>query len=259
LALGAASGVLAGLLGIGGGAVMVPFIAWLLERRGVDPSLAVKLAIATAMATVLFTSISSLRAHWKHGSVRWDLFKGLAPGIVAGSLIASLGVFVLLKGKVLALLFAGFLAFSATQMAFGRQPKAGRVLPGAAGRFSVGVGAGFLSGLVGAGGGFLLVPFLRWCNVPMQQVVGTSAALGLPIALVNSLGYVAGGWHQAASVQSALGFVWLPGLLVLASASVLTAPMGARMAHRMDVVHLRRIFAVLLYALAGYMLWRGIS
>lgn len=259
LSLGAASGLLAGLLGIGGGALMVPFISFILSRRGVEPALAVKMAIATAMATVLFTSASSLRAHWKHGAVRWDLVRGLVPGIVAGSLLASLGAFALLKGGVLALLFAAFLVFSATQMLLDRKPGPSRAMPQGVGRFGAGVGAGFLSGLVGAGGGFVLVPFMAWCNVPMRQVVGTSAALGFPIALTNTFGYVAGGWGLARSPAGSLGYVWLPGLMVLATASVLTAPLGARLAHALDVKRLKRAFAVVLYALAAYMLWKSLA
>ena len=115
-ALGLGTGFLAGLLGIGGGMLMVPFITFILAGRGVEADLAVKMAIATSMATIIFTSISSVRAHHKRGAVRWDIVKGLAPGIVLGSAIASLGIFALLKGSWLALFFAAFVGFSATQM-----------------------------------------------------------------------------------------------------------------------------------------------
>ena len=158
--LGICTGFLAGLLGIGGGMVMVPFITFMLSHRGVDADLAVKMAIATSMATIIFTSISSVRAHHQRGAVRWDIAKGLAPGIVLGSLVGSIGVFAVLKGTTLALVFAGFISFSATQMILGRAPKPGRTMPGLAGQLGAGTVIGLVSGLVGAGGGFISVPFI---------------------------------------------------------------------------------------------------
>ena len=180
--LGVVTGFLAGLLGIGGGMVMVPFITLLMGSRGVAGDLAVKMAIAT--------SLSSVRAHHQRGAVRWDLVRGLAPGIVAGSLLGSLGVFALLKGSSLALVFGLFVAFSASQMILNRKPKPTRQMPGRAGQFGAGAGIGLLSGLVGAGGGFISVPFMTWCNVAIHNAVATSAALGFPIALANTVGYL---------------------------------------------------------------------
>ena len=259
LGLGAAGGLMAGLLGVGGGMVLVPFLTAMLSSRGVPLDVAVKMGIATGMATIVFTSISSQRAHHQRGAVRWDFVRSIAPGIMLGAALASLGVFSLLKGQSLALVFAVFVAFSATQMMLGRQPKAGRTMPGTPGRVAAGTGIGFLSGLVGAGGGFISVPFMTWCNVPMHQAVGTSAALGLPIALFNSVGYIISGWSVAGRPEYALGYIWLPALLTLVSCSVLTAPIGARLAHALDVRPLKRIFAIMLYALAAYMLYKGIS
>ena len=138
--LGLCTGFLAGLLGIGGGMIMVPFITIILSNRGVVPDLAVKMAIATSMATIIFTSLSSVRAHHKRGAVRWDIVKLLAPGIVIGAAIASLGVFSLLKGASLALVFAGFVSFSATQMLLNKKPKPSRTLPGTAGTLGAGSG-----------------------------------------------------------------------------------------------------------------------
>ena len=157
LLLGCFTGFLAGLLGIGGGMLMVPFITLLLSAHGVAAVLSVKMAIATSMTTILFTSISSVRAHHRRGAVRWDLVRTLAPGIVAGGLLAGAGVFTLLKGTTLALVFAVFVAFSATQMLLNKKPHASRQMPGTAGRFAAGGGIGFVSGLVGAGGGFIWV------------------------------------------------------------------------------------------------------
>jgi uncharacterized protein len=257
--LGIGTGFLAGLLGIGGGMLMVPFITLILTGRGVAPDLAVKMAIATSMATIIFTSVSSVRAHHKRGAVRWDIVKRLAPGIVLGAAVASLGVFAVLKGSWLALFFAAFVSFSATQMLFDKKPKASRTLPGTAGQLGAGGVIGFLSGLVGAGGGFVSVPFMTWCNVAIHNAVATSAALGFPIALANVAGYVIGGWSLTPALPGAFGFLYLPALALIAVASVLFAPLGARAAHAMNVKQLKRAFAFLLYGLAAYMLYKGLA
>ena len=258
LALGCCTGFLAGLLGVGGGMMLVPFVTILLTNRGVAPALAVKMAIATSMATILFTSVSSLRAHHKLGAVRWDLVRGLAPGIVGMGLATGAFIFPLIDGALLALCFAGFVGYSATQMLLGRKPSPSRQMPGLAGRLGAGALIGMLSGLVGAGGAFISVPFMVWCNVPIRQAVATSAALGLPIALASTAGNIVGGLGVGTTLPGAVGFIYLPALAALSVASVSMAPLGARTANRMDVDRLRRLFALLLYALAGYMLYRGL-
>jgi uncharacterized membrane protein YfcA len=257
--LGVATGFLAGLLGIGGGMVMVPFLTYLLGQQGVSPDLAVKMAIATSMATIIFTSVSSVRAHHKRGAVRWPLVQGLAPGIVLGSLIGSLGVFAFLKGSFLALFFAGFVSFSATQMFLDKKPAPSRQVPGTVGLLGAGSFIGFLSGLVGAGGGFVSVPFMTWCNVAIHNAVATSAALGFPIALANVVGYIISGQDVPNLPEYAFGYLWLPALVVIASCSVFMAPLGASAAHRLPVKQLKRVFASILYVLAAYMLYKGLS
>jgi uncharacterized membrane protein YfcA len=257
LLLGSITGFLAGLLGVGGGMMQVPFMTIILTARGLATPLAVKMAIATSMATIMFTSLSSVRAHHGRGAVRWDIVRTLAPGIVAGGLIAGAGIFALIKGSALAVVFAVFVGFSATQMLLDRKPAATRQLPGTPGRLAAGGLIGLVSGLVGAGGAFISVPFMTWCNVTIRHAVGTSAALGFPIALANTLGYVVGGWGVEGGPPGSVGYLWLPGLAVIASASVFTAPLGARTAHSIDVAKLKRIFAVMLYALAAYMVSRA--
>ena len=257
--LGIGTGFLAGLLGIGGGMLMVPFITIIMSHRGVAPDLAVKMAIATSMATIIFTSMSSVWAHHRRGGVRWDIVKRLAPGIVAGSIIGSLGVFALLKGSYLAIFFGLFVSFSATQMFLNKKPTPARQMPGAAGQFAAGSFIGFLSGLVGAGGAFISVPFMTWCNVPIHNAVATSAALGFPIAVANVLGYVISGQTVQNLPDASFGYIWLPALVVIAICSFLTAPLGARAAHSIPVGKLKRVFACVLYVLAAYMLYKGLS
>ena len=259
LALGLAAGFLAGLLGIGGGMLLVPFLTFILSQRGVPEGLTVKMAIATSMATIMFTSLSSVNAHHRRGAVRWDLVKGLTPGIVLGGLMSGAGLFALLKGAWLALVFAAFVSFSGWQMLRNRRPAPSRQMPGPVGQLGAGAGIGLLSGLVGAGGGFVSVPFMVWCNVPVHQAVATSAALGFPIALANTVGYVIGGWGVESGLDGGFGYLYLPALAVIAAASVTMAPLGARTAHAMNVAQLKKAFASLLFLLAAYMCWKGLT
>ncbi|MET3378413.1 Uncharacterized membrane protein YfcA [Variovorax sp. YR752] len=257
-ALGLGTGFLAGLLGIGGGMLMVPFITIIMGHRGVPADLAVKMAIATSMATIIFTSVSSVRAHHRRGAVRWDIVRRLAPGIVIGSLAGSLGVFSLLKGTALAIFFALFVGFSATQMFLDKKPAPTRQMPGTGGQLAAGGAIGFISGLVGAGGGFISVPFMTWCNVSIHNAVATSAALGFPIAVANVLGYAVSGQSVQGLPAGSFGYIWLPALAVIALCSVFTAPLGAKAAHSLPVKKLKRVFASILYLLAAYMLWKGL-
>jgi uncharacterized protein len=259
LLLGAAAGFLAGLLGIGGGMMMVPFITWMLSHRGVEPGLAVKMAIATSMATIVFTSVSSLRAHHGRGAVRWTIVRAMSPGIVIGGLLSGAGAFALLQGAWLAVVFAVFVGYSATRMLLRRKTAASQELPAPLVQSVVGAAIGFLSGLVGAGGAFLSVPFMTRCSVPIHNAVATSAAMGLPIALASTVGYVAGSWRLQSPVSGSLGYVVLPMLAIIALASMTTAPLGARVAHATDTRRLSGLFAGLLYLLALYMVWRGLT
>ncbi len=257
--LGLLTGFMAGLLGIGGGLLTVPFTTFILSARGIEADLCVKMAIATSMATILFTSMSSVRAHHARGAVRWDLVRRLAPGIVAGAGLASLGLFAVLKGTTLACIIAGVIGFSATGLLRDKAPNPGRSMPGATGLGAAGVVIGLVAGLVGAGGGFISVPFLMAHHVAVIEAVATSAALGFPIALANAAGYAISGQGAAGLPPWSLGYIWLPALAVIAGCSVLTAPLGADMAHRLPVALLRRGFAMVLYSLAAYMLWRGLG
>ena len=255
LLLGTATGFLAGLLGIGGGMVMVPFITFILTSRGFPAEHTLKVAVATSLATICFTSLSSVRAHHRRGAVLWPIVRLLTPGILLGSIVGA-QIAVALPGNVLSVLFAVFVAFSATQMFLDRKPKPSRTLPGRLGTFGVGGVIGIVSSLVGAGGAFISVPFMTWCNVKIHNAVGTSAALGFPIALAGTLGYIWAGQGLQTMPPGTVGYLYLPALLVVSLASICTAPLGARTAHRMDIRPLKKVFAAMLYVLSAYFLLR---
>lgn len=176
-----------------------------------------------------------------------------------GSAIASVGVFAMLKGASLAIFFGLFVGFSATQMFLDKKPAPSRQMPGFGGQLAAGGVIGFLSGLVGAGGGFISVPFMAWCNIAIHNAVATSAALGFPIAVANVAGYVVSGLNVENLPTGAFGYIWVPALVVIAVCSVFTAPMGAKAAHSLPVKKLKRIFASILYLLAAYMFYKGLT
>jgi uncharacterized membrane protein YfcA len=256
LVLGAATGFAAGLLGIGGGMLMVPFITFLLVQKNFPEAVVVHMAIATSLATIMFTSISSVRAHHKRGAVSWPIVKLLAPGILIGSFIGP-WIGKQMNSSALALFFGLFVAASATQMLLDKKPAGSRELPKGPGLFAAGGGIGILSGLVGAGGGFISVPFMTWCNVKIHNAVATSAALGFPIAVAGTLSNIYFGMGIPDLPAGSLGFIYLPALVVIAITSVMTAPLGARTAHNMPVKTLKKAFALMLYVLAAYMLYKG--
>lgn len=257
LLLGLGGGFFAGLLGIGGGMVLVPFFTMVFTWQNMSPDLVVHASIATAMATILFTSISSTLAHHRRGAVLWRVTLMIVPGLVVGGLLAGGAVFSLVPTSWLALVFGLFVGYSALGMFRSRPPKASGRLPGPLGVGAVGAGIGFASGLVGAGGGFLTVPFLSRCNVPLHQAIATSASLGFPIALTNTVGYIYSGWDVARGEAGMLGYVMWPALLVVALGSIFMAPRGAALAHSLPVARLRQVFALILLSLACYMLWKS--
>lgn len=253
LATGLAVGFFAGLLGIGGGAVLVPILVLVFTAQGLAPDHVIHLALGTAMASIMFTSVSSMRAHHAHGAVDWRIARAIAPGILAGSFCAAL-VAGLIPKRPLGLMFTGLVFYAATQILLDLRPKQARELPGAAGLFAAGAGIGAVSSLLAAGGAFLCIPFLTWCSVPLRRAIGTAAAVGLPIAIAGALGYVIQGLRAEGLPSPSLGYVYLPALVLVVPTSMLAAPLGARVAHRLPVKRLRIIFALLLYALAVRML-----
>lgn len=258
LLLGMISGVLAGLLGIGGGMILVPFLTFLLLQQGVPGELVVHSSIATSLAIIIFTSISSMRAHHKAGAVRWEIVKFIAPGLLLGGFLGS-KVVTHLPTRELALVFGAFVLFSAYQMFADKKPKPSRELPGAVGLGAAGTVIGAASSIVGAGGGFLSVPFMVWSNVPVRNAVATSAALGFPIAVFSSVGYVVNGWALQGMPAGSTGYIYWPAVACVAAMSVLTAPKGAKLAHSLPVAKLKRVFAVVLTAVALSMIQKAVS
>lgn len=251
---GAFVGVLAGLLGIGGGMTLVPIIAMLLAAQQFAPDHVVHMALATCMASIIFTSASSVREHLKFNGVDFNIVKRMAPGMVVGSLCAT-SVSAWIPQRHLALSFAVIVFFGATQIMLNKKPKAARTLPSAGPLFFVGLVIGIISGLVSAGGAFLTIPFMLWCGVPMKKTIGTGAMLGIPLACVGTVGYVISGWSVTDLPPNTLGFILVPALAGIVCGSVVTAPFGARLTHKLPVQTLKRIFGCLLYVLAAKMLW----
>lgn len=249
LALGAVAGVLAGLLGVGGGLVIVPVLAWAFAAQGLAEQHVMHLALGTSLASIVFTSLSSIRAHHRRGAVHWPVVRRLAPGIVLGTL-AGAALAAALPTDILRRVFALFVFTVAAQIGFGVQPAAHRRLPGWAGLSAAGGGIGVVSAVVGIGGGSMTVPFLIWCNTAVREAVATSAAVGLPIALAGAAGYLLAGHGVAELPSAAIGYVHGPALAGIALASVVFAPLGAHLAHCLPVLALRRVFAGVL-ALIG--------
>jgi len=253
LAIGVTVGFLAGMFGIGGGMIMVPMLVFVFTANGFPSEHMMHLSLATSMATIVFTSLSSVGAHHRHGAVDWRVARAMAPGIVAGALSATL-VAGFVPTRALAVFFAVFMLYASLQMFFEVKPKPSRQLPGAAGLFGAGAGIGALSSVLAAGGAFLSIPFLVRCNVPLKRAIGTAAANGFPIAVAGTIGYILNGLRASGLPDGSLGYVYLPALAIVVAASMPLAPLGAKLAHRLPVKRLRIFLALMLLAIALRML-----
>ena len=253
LAVGAVVGFFAGLLGIGGGAIIVPLLVMLFTAQGLPMTNVLHLAVGTSMASILFTSVSSVRAHALRGVLRWDITLKITPGVLAGGLLgAYLTHYFSTFG--FAVFFTAFVFVMATNMLLDKRPNPSRDLPGALGMTIVGVLISGFSALAAVGGAAMTVPYLLYCNVPMLQAIGTAATIGFPIAVAGTIGFVATGLNAPELPAYSVGYVYLPALAGLTIASMLLAPVGAALAHRLPTKRLKQIFAVLLYVLALRML-----
>jgi uncharacterized membrane protein YfcA len=253
VSLGAFAGILAGLLGVGGGLIIVPVLTFIYTAQHLPDAHILHLALGTSLASIMFTSISSLRAHHQRGAVDWMVVRRISLGIMVGTFGGS-WVAAQLSTRFLKAFFIVFLYYVATQMLLNIKPKPHRQLPGLTAMFCVGSVIGGVSSLVGIGGGSLSVPFLTWCNVAIHRAIGTSAAIGFPIAVAGAVGYVVNGL-SAQLPQYCLGFVYLPALVGIATTSIITAPIGAKLAHSLPVDKLKKIFALLLIVMGTKMLW----
>ena len=253
--MGALAGMMAGLLGIGGGALIVPVLVIVFEMQRMDAGIVMQAALGTSLATIVFTALSSVLAHQRRGAVNWAIFRRITPGIVIGSLLGA-GIADSLSSRTLQVMFVVFMFAVAAQFARGTMAAAARGrLPGGVGMSAAGMAIGAASALFGIGGGSLSVPFMTWCSVPVRQAIATSAAIGLPIALSSTAGYIVAGWGDSRLPPWSLGYVVLPAFVGIVIASTLAAPVGARLAHRLPETTLRRIFALFVAILGARMLW----
>jgi uncharacterized membrane protein YfcA len=253
LLLGGVTGLCAGLFGIGGGGIMVPALAFMFTRQDFAPDQLLHIALATSMAAIVPTSLASARAHHRRNAVLWPVVKIITPGVLLGTFAATF-LASELAAAPLAIFFSVFMGGVALQMVLDRKPTPSRQLPGPVGLSLVGTGIGGVSALVAIGGGSLTVPFLAWCNVRLQSAIGTSAAVGIPIALAGATGYIVNGWSVSGLPAFTLGFVYWPAVVAIAAASFITAPLGSALAHRLPVPTLKKMFALLLALLAIQML-----
>ena len=258
-AIGALSGVLAGLFGIGGGLVIVPALNAVFAAGivAMAPEARMHVAIGSSLAVIVFTALSSVRAHHGYGAVLWPAVRGLAPGVVAGGLLGA-WLADALATRSLEIVFGIFAVLMAIQIGGARrvEPGARRPLPGLPGYLGAGTVIGTVSALGGIGGGIMTVPYLAWHSVPLRRAVGTAAACTLPVALSGALGYAVTG--QGASLPGwTTGYLYWPAIGMIALASMLPAPLGARLAHRLPFRQLRRLFALLLLVVAADMLIGG--
>lgn len=258
LAVSGLVGFLAGLLGIGGGMIMVPVILWVLHVQGLDSPHAQHIAVGTSFLVMVFTSFSSALAQHLKGAVRWDIVKRIVPAIMGGVLLgAVLARYIPSRG--LQLFFIAFAFVAGIQTLLRMKPKPSRNLPKSAGMTACGGFIGVISSWVGIGGGALSMPFMLYCNVPVRETVGTSAALGWPIALTGALGYLLSGWMLPGLPAGSVGFWYLPLALIMALGTVAVAPLGVKVAHKLAPEKLKTALGVLLLVIALQMLSKWLA
>ncbi|RZA21725.1 MAG: sulfite exporter TauE/SafE family protein [Lysobacteraceae bacterium] len=259
LVLGACAGVLAGLLGIGGGLVLVAALAWLLPRQGVPVDAAMHVALASSMASIVLTAASSARAHHRRGSVLWPTVAWMVPGVLVGGWLGS-RVAIGLAGDVLRWCVAVYCLVIAAQMLSSRTRDGGdtRVVPRGPGYSAAGGVIGALSALVGIGGGSMTVPLLVWRGVAPVRAVGTSSACGVFIGLGSALGYALQAPVDVLPLAHSVGYVYLPAAIGVAATSVLAAPYGTRLAHAISGDALKRVFAMFLVLVGASFAWSAL-
>lgn len=248
-ATGVVAGTLAGLLGVGGGAIIVPALIGIFGHLQLGGAWDPHQAVATSLATIVATGSVSAYSHHRRGAVDWRLFRILGLGLLFGALGGAL-----VGGEIAPLwlqrLFALFLLYTGVRLLLQPRVTRPRPLPGAAGLAGAGTGFGALSAMLGVGGGLLVVPFLSRRGVMMRSAVGTASACGVAIAATGSLGFVIAGWNRPDLLPHSIGFVYWPAALAIIVLSMPMANLGARLAHRLPTAMLKRIFALLLILVA---------
>lgn len=252
--LGTVTGVLAGLFGIGGGLVIVPVLAILFSAQGFPAEVVMIMAVASSLASIILTAISSVMAHHRLGSVVWSKVLSLSPGIVFGA-VAGAVLAKQISADYLRLILVVFLVYVGVQMALQIKPKAGVVKQTRRLDAIAGVVIGLVSAIVGIGGGTLTVPYTVYGQLTMRQAVGIASACGLPIAIVGTASYVLLGWHDTRLPELSLGYVYLPAFAGVSLSSIFTAPIGAKLAHRLPAATLKRYFSLLLFLMAAKLMW----
>ncbi len=253
LALGACVGILAGMLGVGGGLIIVPILATMLSAQQMPVDIIMHMALGTSLASILLTSLSSVYSHHRRGAVNWPHAIRLTPGILVGAWCGGV-IADHLSSDTLKPVFAVFELCVAAYMLYGHKVKAHYSSPGAI-QFSLSGGIiGSISSLVGIGGGTMTVPWLMWYGSSIHKAIATSAAVGFPIAVAGTLSYLVNGWNHSELPPWTLGYIYLPAVAGIVISSVVFAPLGARWAHQLDTTKLKKIFAFLLIGLAIYLL-----
>lgn len=242
--IGIVAGYLAGFLGIGGGFVVVPALTWLFLRDSATAPWAIHMAVATSLATMLVTSLSSIMAHHRRDAIHWSVVRSLAAGLITGAVLGAV-IADALHGDALVRVFGTFALLAGVQLVLGRQPEGEKPLPGQPAASLVGLLFGTISSLIGIGGGALTGPWQMWHGIKAQSAVATSAACGYPIAVAGTLSFVLLGSDGNLPGQ-ALGYVHLPAFAGIALTSALAAPLGAATVHRLPPKLVRRIFGVFL-------------
>lgn len=256
LGAGAAGGLLAGLLGVGGGIIIVPVLDLALTLAGVDPAAAMHVAVATSMATIVPTSISSSRSHAKRGAVDGDVIRRWSLPIVVGSLVGAL-LASSVDARVLSGVFGIVALFAALKMLLPLDHVVLRPsLPGGPGGAALPASIGAVSAMMGIGGGTLSVPAMTLCGEPVHKAVGTAALLGLWISVPATLGYLLASTDGEVLPPWSIGYVSLPGFAIIAPVSWLVAPVGAQLAHTLDRRRLSMAFGAFLLLVAARMLYR---
>jgi len=252
--LGIVTGLLAGLFGIGGGLVIVPVLVMLFTAQGFPAELVMLMAVATSLAAIILTAIASVSAHHRLGAVVWAKVFSLSPGIMIG---AALGAVVAkqINGDTLRYILVVFLLYVGLQMAFQVKPKPGRVKQSRALDFLVANFIGLLSSIVGIGGGTLTVPYLVSGQMLMRNAVAVASACGLPIAVAGTVSYALLGWNATHLPEWSLGYVYLPVFIGTGLSSIMTAPIGAKLAHNLPAAKLKRYFSLLLFVMAAKLMW----